>query len=823
MIKFSIAEISKIIKGKLFIKSDYQNQMISQFVIDSRTFFKKNNSLFFALVGPRNNGHSYIEELSTKGISVFVVSDATVINTKSNFILVEDTTKALQKLAAFNRNNLNYPVIGITGSNGKTIIKEWLNDLLSENFKIVRSPKSYNSQIGVPVSVLLMNSSFDLGIFEAGISQPGEMENLSNIISPQIGIFTNIGDAHQENFNSIQQKINEKLCLFKNSKQLIFNTDSEIVKKEIEIFCKEYSIEKISWSLKNDAAKIYFSINKFDSFTEINGKIDSKKYQFKIPLTDDSSIENACHCFVAAWILLDDPTQIISKFGELEPIAMRLEIKQGINNCILVNDYYNSDLNSLTIALSVLHQQAAKEHRYKQLILSDIQQTGIPQTELYKKVNKLLVEWQINEIIGIGPEISSRSKDFIIKKRFFNSTKDFKKQFNRSGFKSSSILIKGARQFTFENISSLLQQKAHQTQLEINLNALVHNLNIFRSLIKPDTKIMVMVKAFSYGSGDVEIAKILQYQNVDYLAVAITDEGVQLRNRGITIPIIIMNPEQDSFQNIIDYQLEPNIYSLELLENFQKIIFKNGLQQFPIHLKIDTGMNRLGIKTEIEIKNVIALLSSGSSMKIKSVFTHLAASDEPTFDNFSKDQFKKFEKTYQLFSNSFDYKIDRHILNSAGIERFPHKQFEMVRLGIGLYGVSNTGLPLENIGTLKSTISQVKLVEQGETVGYGRKGEICRESKIAIVPLGYADGLDRKLGNKNGCAFVNNKRVPIVGNICMDMLMLDVSDLEVKPGDKVEFFGPNISILEVAKNASTIPYEVLTGISQRVKRIYLQE
>jgi len=823
MLKFSTTEISQIINGKLIKKSGFQNQIITQIITDSRTFFKNNNSLFFALIGPRNNGHSYVEELSTKGISVFVVSDAALVNTKANFILVEDTTKALQKLAAFNRDRQNYPVVGITGSNGKTIIKEWLNDLLSDNYKIVRSPKSYNSQIGVPLSILLMNSSYNLGIFEAGISQPGEMENLATIISPKIGIFTNIGDAHQENFSSVPQKISEKLCLFKKSKQLIFNTDSEITRNEIEKFCTQNSIEKISWSLKNKNARIHFSTNKLNGFTEIVAEINDQNHQFKIPFTDDSSIENACHCFALAWILVDDPTQIISKFEKLESIAMRLEIKQGINNCLLVNDYYNSDLNSLAIALSVLHQQAAKEHLYKQVILSDIQQSGIPQTELYKQINELLIEWQIDELIGIGSSISNRSEDFTVKKRFFKSTKDFRKQFNRSNFKSSSILIKGARQFTFEKISALLQQKAHQTQLEINLNALVNNLNIFRSLLNPETKIMVMVKAFSYGSGDVEIAKFLQYQNLDYLAVAVADEGVQLRNAGITIPIIVMNPEQDSFQNIIDYQLEPNIYSLELLESFQKTVLQYGLQEFPIHLKIDTGMNRLGIKSEEEIKKVITLLSIYTSMKIKTVFTHLAASDEPAFDGFTQDQFVKFEKLYHLFSDAFNYKIDRHVLNSAGIERFPEKQFEMVRLGIGLYGVSNTGLPLENIGTLKSTISQVKVVKPGETVGYSRKGEISSESKIAIVPLGYADGLDRKLGNKNGCAFIHNKKVPIIGNICMDMLMLDVSGLKVKPGDKVELFGPNISILEVAKNASTIPYEVLTGISQRVKRIYLQE
>ena len=823
MIEYSITEISKIINGELIGQPKLYNQKNTQIITDSRTFFNAENSLFFALVGPRNNGHLYITDLIEKGIQVFVVSDKTVITENATFILVENTTDALQKLAIYHRQQYNYPVIGITGSNGKTIIKEWLHEILSDEFKIVRSPKSYNSQIGVPLSVLLMNSNYNLGIFEAGISQPGEMKNLTEIISPEIGIFANIGDAHQENFDSIQQKIEEKLRLFKNCKQLVYCSDSEVVKTEVEKFCKIHSITKIGWSLVNNSASISFTSKKGNDFTEIKAGSIGKKYQFKIPFTDSSSIENACHCFAVSSVLLDDATQVVSKFEMLEPIAMRLEIKQGINNCLLVNDYYNSDLNSLAIALAVLHQQAAKEHLYKQVILSDIQQTGVPAADLYKRVNELLTEWKIDEIIGVGPEISNHANLFSVKSSFYDSRNEFTGSFNRENFKSSAILIKGARQFEFEKVSALLQQKAHQTQLEINLNALVYNLNIFRDLLKPATKIMVMVKAFSYGSGDVEIAKLLQYQNVDYLAVAVADEGVQLRNAGIQTPIIVMNPEQDSFQNIIDYRLEPNIYSVELLKSFLKIVSQNGLQKFPVHLKIDTGMNRLGLKSESEINEVIHLISANNWLKIKSVFSHLAASDDPDLDSFTQSQFDSFEKQFKLFTHSFSYKIDRHILNSAGIERFPEKQFEMVRLGIGLYGVTNTGLPLENIGTLKSTISQVKIVEPNETVGYNRKGEIYIVSKIAIVPLGYADGIDRKLGNKNGCAFINEKRVPIIGNICMDMLMLDVTGLDVKPGDRVEFFGSNISILEVAKNASTIPYEILTGISQRVKRVYLQE
>ena len=823
MIDFNLQEIASVLNAKLVKGSHFTNQKVVQIITDSRTFFKGENSLFFALTGPRNNGHAYIPNLIEKGILAFVVSDRSVINSKATFILVENTTTALQKLAAYNRRQQNYPVIGITGSNGKTIVKEWLHNILSHEFKIVRNPKSYNSQIGVPLSVLLMDNAYDLGIFEAGISQPGEMKKLAEIIKPTIGIFTNIGDAHQEGFVSLQQKTQEKLLLFTACKQLIFNSDIQIIKKAAEDFCNAHSTEKVDWSLKNTNATIFYLIKKRADSVEIMASLKNEKYSFKIPFTDDSSIENACHCFAAASLLSKDLTALIPEFENLFPVEMRLEIKQGINNCLLVNDYYNSDLNSLSIALSVLHQQAAKAHLYKQVILSDIQQTGLPDAELYKQVNKLLTDWKMDEIIGIGTEISRHSELFSMQKSFFDSVSDFERHFNRTHFQSSAILIKGARQFTFEKISLLLQYKAHQTQLEIDLNALIHNLNIFKKLLLPETKIMVMVKAFSYGSGDIEIASSLQYQNVAYLAIAVTDEGVLLRNAGIKTPVIVMNPEQSSFQQIIDYQLEPNIYSIDLLEDFRKTVVQNGKHEYPVHLKIDTGMNRLGLKTETEVNKAIQIIQESYHIKIQSVFSHLAASDDKGFDAFTHEQFEQFEKAATQITESFPYKIDRHILNSAGIERFPEKQFEMVRLGIGLYGISNIGLPLQNIGTLRSTISQVKTVNPGETVGYSRKGKIAKESLIAIVPLGYADGLDRKLGNNNGSAFIHGKWVPIIGNICMDMLMLDVTGMDVKPGEKVEIFGQHIPITELAEKVGTIPYEILTGISQRVKRVYLQE
>lgn len=823
MIEYTIRQIAQIVDGKLFAPKDFQDKKIEQIVTDSRIFFNKECALFFALKGPRNNGHSYIPDLRKKGLGAFVVSQPDAISENAVFILVENTSEALQKLAAHHRNTFQVPVVGITGSNGKTIVKEWLHELLSEEFSIVRSPKSYNSQIGVPLSVLLMDKHFNLAIFEAGISQPGEMEKLEKVIQPEIGILTNIGDAHQENFSSKRQKTEEKLKLFSKTRKLIFCADDETVAETAFRFCRKNNIQPISWSAENREAAIQFKKLAENGFTQIEARVDKEFFQFQIPFADASSIENACHCFAAIQILSGNPKKILSRFSQLAPVAMRLEIKQGINNCLLINDYYNSDLASLSIALSVLHQQAKKGHLKKQVILSDIQQTGLPQAELYHQVNQLLEQWEIDELTGIGPEISNHSETFSMEKKFFDSTKSFESNLLRNRFSNSAILIKGARSFTFEKVSALLQQKAHQTVLEIDLNALVHNLNVFRGLLNPSTKIIVMVKAFSYGSGDVEIAKLLQFQQVDYLAVAVADEGVELRQAGIQTPVIVMNPEAHSFQNIIDFALEPNIYSHELLVAFKKTAAENALQHYPVHIKLDTGMNRLGFKTEEEVDKVLSLLKKTDRIKVVSVFSHLAGSDEPQLDFFTNQQFIRFEKLSQKITENFSHKIDRHILNSAGIERFAEKQLDMVRLGIGLYGVSVTGLPLQNISTFKSVVSQVKKLQPGETVGYSRKGEIRRETKIAVVPVGYADGLDRKLGNGNGVAIVKGKRIPVIGNICMDMLMLDVAGVNVQPGDEVEFFGPNISITEVAEKAGTIPYEILTGISQRVKRVYLHE
>ncbi len=824
MTRYTVGEIAAIVGGRFLHTGVSFEYPVHNLITDSRGLFHPENSVFFALKGIRHDGHSFVSELAAKGVRVFVVSSVSAIRVDDQIALirVEDTLKALQKLAAFHRSRFSIPVVGITGSNGKTVIKEWLHDLLSDHFSIIRSPKSYNSQIGVPLSVWNLVSGNDLGIFEAGISMPGEMAELEKIIRPDTGIFTNIGDAHQENFRSLRQKTGEKLKLFERSKKIIFCADHPEAAM-IRHFCKERGIRQVGWSLENKRAVITFRSFPENGGTRLTARGKNMESSFFIPFADPSSVENCCHCFVAAVTLGMDPDETGVRFRRLVPLSMRLEIRKGMNNCLLVNDMYNSDINSLALALNVLNRQAETNHLRKTVILSDIRQSGIPGPGLYAQVSRLLEDAGVQNIFGIGQEISGASSLFSQEKRFFLSTAEFISNMKPSQFTDSAILIKGARDFRFEEISEVLQQKAHRTVLEINLDALVDNLNAFRSLLPGDTKIMVVVKAFSYGSGDVEIAKLLQHQRVDCLAVAVADEGKELRQAGVTLPILVMNPEPHSFRQMIDYQLEPNLYSIELAGEFARAVDLHALPHFPVHLKVDTGMNRLGIKSDDEIGQMLELFRFNPQLRLQSVFSHLAASEDPSSDQFTVAQIQRFEEVCERISRSIGYPVVRHILNSAGIERFNRFRFEMVRLGIGLYGVGCGSLHLKPVGRLKSVISQTKEVVPGETIGYNRTGKMLQKSRIAVLPVGYADGLDRRLGNGIGRIFVNGKYAPYVGNICMDMCMADITGIDCKPGDEVEIFGEHLTVEEMAKAAGTIPYEILTGISQRVKRVYLQE
>lgn len=826
---YSVSEVASIVKGKIISAGD-ETQVISDLLIDSRKIISAKGTLFFALKTRKNDGHNYIGELFSKGIRNFVVTkppeDQELLK-KACFIMVDDSLSALQELATHNRLKYDWPVIGITGSNGKTVVKEWLFQLLQHDFRIIRSPKSYNSQIGVPLSVWQMDGSFNLGIFEAGISEPDEMARLQKIIKPNIGIFTNIGPAHGENFISERQKAGEKLKLFTKVDTLIYSPDypeirETIIKSEIL-----KSIKAFTWSFSQDSdLQIISTETVSNREMRIRAIYRSGEISIAIPFTDKASVENAIHCWALMLLLGIDHTTIGERMMKLQPIAMRLEMKEGINHCSIINDSYNSDINSLTIAIDFLNQQ--NQHRDKTVILSDILQSGRNEDELYSEIAQLLEKKNITKIIGIGPAIMRQSDKFSMAGSFYPDTHDFLKKHSFASFQNESILLKGARVFEFEQITRALQQKAHETVLEINLNALVHNLNYFRRKIGSSVKVMAMVKAYSYGSGSFEIANILQFHNIDYLAVAYADEGVELRKAGIRLPIMVMNPDEQSFDSIIQHFLEPEIYSFRILSLLEKSIRKNILPEnkpVKIHLKLDTGMHRLGFEND-DLERLVKRIHCNKFIYLQSVFSHLAASDKPEEDDFTRRQIDRFHEMADKITPHFEHPVLRHIANSAAISRFPDAHFDMVRLGISLYGVASVTEDagrLENVNTLRSAISQIKTIPEGDTVGYDRAWKANTETKVAIVPVGYADGLSRSLGNGKGNLMINGKLVPVIGNVCMDMCMVDVTGTEAKEGDDVFIFGNRYPIARLAEDLGTIPYEVLTSISRRVKRVYFQE
>lgn len=773
--------------------------------------------MFFAISGPNNDGHTYINELIDKGVRHFVVTHIPETAAgKANFLVVENTLEALQKLAAYYRSLFDFPIIGITGSNGKTIIKEWLNFLLSPDYNIIRSPKSYNSQVGVPLSILGINEKHNLGIFEAGISTMHEMEKLQKIIRPTIGILSNIGSAHDEGFSSVADKIKEKLKLFTSVNVLILNKN-----KTIQAFVNP-KIKTFSWCSDNKSADVYITKKNLGDLTELQVTYKEDTFPILIPFQDQASIENAIHCMMVMLYFGYNPKVIQTRMAQLYPVEMRLKVKNGIYNCTLIDDSYSSDFQSLKIALDFLEHQ--KQHKKKTIILSDIFQSGLNNDELYSQVSQLIISNKINRVIGIGETISQYKNKFINGTTFKNVT-EFTDAFDRLNFENETILIKGARDFHFEQIVSMLEEKTHETVLEINLNAISHNLNFFKSKLAPKTKMMVMVKAFGYGNGGFEIAKLLEHHKIDYLGVAFADEGISLKSAGINVPIMVMNPETTSFSAIIQHQLEPEIYSIKGLKAFLKIAEQKKLKNFPIHIKIDTGMHRLGFEEE-QLPELITILKGNETVQIKSILSHLATSDDLKHDAFAQSQIALFEELSTQLTAVLKIKPIRHILNTSGISNYPDAQYDMVRLGIGLYGISNDEEEqkfLENVGTLKSVISQIRTIETGESVGYGRRFMAEKTTKIATIPIGYADGIRRSWGNEVGYVVINGKEAKIVGSVCMDMLMVDVTNLDCKEGQSVVIFGENPTVTLMAKALNTIPYEILTGISQRVKRVFFRE
>lgn len=811
----TLRNIIPILKAHWVGKNDVA--VIDSISIDSRSLQNGENTMFFAISGPNNDGHTYINELIDKGVRHFVVTYIPeTVTGKANFLVVENTLDALQKFAAYYRSLFDFPIIGITGSNGKTIIKEWLNFLLSPDYNIIRSPKSYNSQVGVPLSILGIKEKHNLGIFEAGISTMHEMEKLQKIIRPTIGILSNIGSAHDEGFSSVADKIKEKLKLFTSVNVLILNKN-----KTIQAFVNP-KIKTFSWCSDNKSADVYITKKNLGDLTELQVTYKEDTFPILIPFQDQASIENAIHCMMVMLYFGYNPKVIQTRMAQLYPVEMRLKVKNGMYNCTLIDDSYSSDFQSLKIALDFLEHQ--KQHKKKTIILSDIFQSGLNNDELYSQVSQLIISNKINRVIGIGETISQYKNKFINGTTFKNVA-EFMNAFDRLNFENETILIKGARDFHFEQIVSMLEEKTHETVLEINLNAISHNLNFFKSKLAPKTKLMVMVKAFGYGNGGFEIAKLLEHHKVDYLGVAFADEGISLKSAGINVPIMVMNPENTSFSAIIQHQLEPEIYSIKGLKAFLKMAEQKKLKHFPIHLKIDTGMHRLGFEEE-HLSELIAILKGNETVQIKSILSHLATSDDLKQDAFAQSQIALFEQLSTQLINELKIKPIRHILNTSGISNYPDAQYDMVRLGIGLYGISNDEEEqkfLENVGTLKSVISQIRTIEAGESVGYGRRFMADKTTKIATIPIGYADGIRRSWGNEVGYVVINGKEAKIVGSVCMDMLMVNVTEIDCKEGQSVIIFEENPTVNLMAKALNTIPYEILTGISQRVKRVFFRE
>ncbi len=789
--------------------------IIDNISIDSRSLQNNEHTLFFALIGPNNDAHHYIKDLIAIGVQNFVVTHVPEdCENQANFLVVKNTLVALQQFAAYYRSLFHFPIIGLTGSNGKTIVKEWLNFLLSPDYNVIRSPKSYNSQVGVPLSVIAINEKHNLGIFEAGISTVSEMDKLEKIIKPTIGVLTNIGSSHDEGFAYLEEKIQQKMLLFQDAAVLIYQKSTQI-EKYISAQTKAFS-----WSFKDENADVYvFKKETENNETTLSYLYQSNSYQLKIPFIDKASIENAISSLMVLLYFNYESSVIQSRMEMLFPVEMRLEVKNGINNCSIIDDSYSSDFQSLKIALDVLESQ--NQFQKKTVILSDIFQSGFPNEQLYAKVAQLIVSNKINRVIGIGETISE-FKDQFSNCITFKNTAEFISNFEKLDFSNESILIKGARSFQFEEIVTLLEEKTHETVLEINLNAISYNLNFFKSKLKPKVKIMLMVKAFGYGNGGLEIAKLLEHHKVDYLGVAFADEGISLKNGGIKLPIMVLNPESTSFSAIIQHRLEPEIYSLKGLHAFLKIARQKNLQHFPIHIKLDTGMHRLGFE-ENTIDELISTLKGNSTVKIQSILSHMATSDEPKHYDFAHSQIQLFDRLSTKIKNELDVKPIRHILNTSGISNFPDTQFDMVRLGIGLYGVSNDANEqkyLENVGTLKSIISQIRIIPAGDSVGYGRRFMAEKETKVATIPIGYADGISRLWGNGVGYVNIKNQNATILGSVCMDMLMVDVTEIDCAEGDDVIIFGENPNVSFIAEKLNTIPYEILTSISQRVKRVF---
>lgn len=822
---YSLEKVTALIGARRFGNAEAR---IDWLLTDSRSLAFPETTLFFALRTPVGDGHKYIPDLYRRGVRNFVVGTVPenyeTDYPDANFLRVLSPLKALQRLAERHREEYVLPVIGITGSNGKTVVKEWIYQLLMLSMNVTRSPRSYNSQVGVPLSVWLLDERSRIGVFEAGISQPGEMQALRAIIQPTIGVMTNIGPAHQENFSTIQEKCHEKLLLFKDAKVLIYNADEPVVAESVHDF--GFGGQLFGWSRKDENATVFVRAIEptEDGKTRIAYFFNGSAAEYTLPFADEASIQNSITALCVCLYLGLTPADIARRMALLEPVAMRLEVVQGVRGCTLINDAYNSDAAALDIALDFMNRRAKEQAaKGRTLILSDIFQTGIPAEELYAKVAEMLKSRGVERLIGVGPAISAAHTLFSIKKSFYPTSEALLESGDLDTIHDEIILLKGARNFGFEQIAKALSLRVHETTLDVNLEAIAENLHFYRSFMKPETKLTCMVKASAYGAGSVEIAKTLQERGVDYLAVAVADEGAELRRAGITAGIIVMNPEMSAFGTLFEYELEPEIYSFNLLDALIRAARRQGITDFPVHLKLDTGMHRLGFNPKTDIPVLIDRLSHQRALIPRSVFSHFVGADSDGFDEFSEKQFKLFDEASRTLQAAFPHKILRHICNSAGIERFPERHLDMVRLGLGLYGIDPIdNRVLHNVATLRTTILQIRDVPAGDSIGYSRKTVLDRPSRIAAIPIGYADGLNRHLGNRRGYCLVNGQKADYVGNICMDVCMIDVTDIPCREGDSVEIFGDALPVTVLSDLLGTIPYEVLTSVSNRVKRVYFQ-
>ncbi len=823
---YSLEQISNLLGSSVLPQDDIR---VLDLLTDSRKLQLPESTLFFALNGKGRTGKDFVEELYLKDVRAFVVPitfDSSSFPL-ANFIEVKNVNLALQHVAAWHRAHFSLPVIGITGSNGKTIVKELLFQLLQEDFNIVRSPKSYNSQIGVPLSVWAINQNHDLGIFEAGISKAAEMQLLEPVIKPSIGIFTHAGEAHAEGFRSLEEKIEEKLKLFANSKLLIFHADEILLARKIKAFAQQQnsSLELMSWGRTSSADVRIWAIEKMEMVTSIEYEYLDQRRRMIIPFTDDASISNCMHCCTLLLSFGISTKVIAERMKLLKPVAMRLELKRGTNNTSIINDSYNSDIDSLKIALQFLQQQ--KQYRKKTIVLSDLYQTGMSDDELYHRIAALIRSAKPDQFIGVGEKMMAAQSQFsqLPSTKFFTSTQDLMKALPHLNFANETLLIKGARKFELEQLSQRLEAQAHQTVLEISLDAIRHNILFYRSLLQPGVKLMVMAKALSYGSGGFEVANVLQHAGVDYLSVAYVDEGIALRNAGISLPIMVLNVGEDDFDILMRFNLEPELFSISIMKKFADFLTLHSVENYPVHIKLDTGMHRLGF-VEGDIPQLIHFLESNRSFKIASLFSHLAASEDPAHDDYTNAQANLFLRIAGQLKQVVEHPFLQHICNSSAISRFPGLQWDMVRLGIGAYGVDASPSIQEKlltVSTLKSTISQIKHLPKGASVGYGRKSFLSGDSDIAVVKIGYADGYRRSFGNGTGKILVNGILAKTVGNVCMDMTMIDVTGIDCAEGTEVIIFGEALPVQVLAAWSNTIPYEILTNISQRVSRLYYQD